>query len=141
MAYLVLQDGVDVICVQLRVLCKDLLCPLGVLLQGFGVLCGGQVRHQHIGKVEQFLLQAAGQHGQTHHLDEADVLFFDVVQLGMGVVHTQRMLRGGDVVTQHQVQLILAVPHPGNGGDGVVGFAIGLGKDKAAFIGVAAPSS
>ena len=52
MTHFVLQDGVDVICVQLRVLCKDLLRPLGVLLQGFGVLCGGQVRHQHIGKVE-----------------------------------------------------------------------------------------
>ena len=141
MAHLVLQDGVDVICVQLRVLCKDLLRPLGVLLQGFGVLCGGQMRHQHIGKVEQFLLQAAGQHGQTHHLDEANVLFFDVVQLGMGMVHAQRMLRGGDVIAQHQIQLILAVPHPGNGGDGVVGLVVGLGKDKAAFIGVAAPSS
>ena len=36
MAHLVLQDGVDVICVQLRVLCKDLLGPLGMLLQGVG---------------------------------------------------------------------------------------------------------
>ena len=99
------------------------------------------MRHQHISKVEQLLLQAAGQHSQTHHLDEADILFFDVVQLCMGVVHTQRMLRGGDVVAQHQVQLILAVPHPGDGRDGVVGLAIGLGKDKAALVGVAAPSS
>ena len=96
--------------------------------------------HQHIGKVEQLLLQAAGQHGQTHHLDETNVLFFDVMQLGMGVVHTQRMLRGGDVVAQHQIQLIFAVPHPGNRRDGVVGLAIRLGKDKAALVGVAAPS-
>ena len=59
----------------------------------------------------------------------------------MGMVHTQRMLRGGDVVAQHQVQLILAVPHPGDGRDGVVGLAIGLGEDKAALVGVAAPSS
>ena len=131
----------DVICVQLRVLCKDLPSPLGVLLQGFGVFCGGQVRHQHIGKVEQLLLQAAGQYGQTHHLDQADVLLFDVMQLCMGVVHAQRMLRGGDVIAQHEIQLILAVPHPGYGGDGVVRLAVGLGKDKAALVGVAAPGS
>ena len=141
MAYLVLQDQVHIVGVQLRVLCKDLLGPLGMLLQGLGVLCGGQVRHQHISKVEQLLLQAAGQHGQTHHLDETDVLLFDVVQFSMGMVHAQRMLRSGDVVAQHQIQLILAVPHPGDGGNGVVGLTIRLGKDKAAFIGVAAPGS
>ena len=129
----------NIVGVQLRVLCKDLPGPLGVLLQGFRVLCGGQVSYQHIGKVEQLLLQAAGQHSQTHHLDQADVLFFDVVQLCMRMVHTQRMLRGGDVVAQHQIQLILAVPHPGNGGNGVVRLAVGLGKDKATLIGVAAP--
>ena len=99
------------------------------------------MRHQHISKVEQLLLQAAGQHGQTHHLNQADVLLFDVVQLCMGVVHAQRMLRGGDVIAQHQIQLILAVPHPGDGGTGVVGLAVGLGKDKAALVGVAAPCS
>ena len=122
MAYLVLQNQVHIVGVQLRVLCKDLLCPRSVLLQGFGVLCGGQVCHQHISKVEQLLLQAAGEHGQTHDLDQADVLFFDVVELGVGVVNAQRMLRGGDVVAQDEIQLELAVPHPGNGGDGVVGF-------------------
>ena len=127
--------------VQVRVLCKDLLRPRGVLLQAFGVFCGGQVRHQYIRKVEQLLLQAAGQHSQTHHLDQTNVLFFDVVQLSMGVVHTQRVLRGGDVVAQHQVQLILAVPHPGDGGNGVVGLAVSLGKDKAALVSVAAPCS
>ena len=34
---------------------------------------------------------------------------------------------------------ISAIPHPGNGGDGVVGLAVGLGKDEAALVGIAAP--
>ena len=42
MAYLVLQDQVHIVGVQLRVLCKDFLGPLGMLLQGLGVLCGGR---------------------------------------------------------------------------------------------------
>ena len=57
----------------------------------------------------------------------------------MGVVDAQRVLRGGDVVAEHEVELEPAVPHPGDGGDGVVGLAVGLGKDKAALVGVAAP--
>ena len=56
--------------------------------------------------------------------------FFDVMQLCMGMEHAQRMLRVV-IVAQHQIQLILAVPHPGNGGDGVMWLAVGLGKDEA----------
>ena len=43
---------------------------------------------------------------------QADVLLFDVMELGMGVEYAKRMLGRGDVVAQHQVQLELAVPHP-----------------------------
>ena len=40
LAYLILQDQVDAVAVQLRMAGQDLLCPCGVLLQGFGVLLG-----------------------------------------------------------------------------------------------------
>ena len=98
--------------------------------------CSTGVRALQLG---HFGLEAAGQDGQAHDLDQADVLLLDVVELGVGVEDAQRMLGGGDVVAQHQVELVLAVPHPGDGGDGVVGLAVGLGKDKAALVRVAAP--
>ena len=129
----------DAVAVQLRMAGQDLLCPCGVLLQGFGVLLGRHPGHQHICQIEQLLLQAAGKDCQTHDLDQADVLLFDVVELCVGMVDPQRVFRGGDVVAQDQIQLISAIPHPGNGGDGVVGFAVRLGKDEACLVGIAAP--
>ena len=90
LAYLILQDQVDAVAVQLRMAGQDLLCPCGVLLQGFGVLLGRHPGHQHICQIEQLLLQAAGKDCQTHDLDQADVLLFDVVELcvGVTVLHT-----------------------------------------------------
>ena len=109
LAYLILQDQVDAVAVQLRMAGQDLLCPCGVLLQGFGVLLGRHPGHQHICQIEQLLLQAAGKDCQTHDLDQADVLLFDVVELCVGMVDPQRVLRGGDVVAQDQIQLISAI--------------------------------
>ena len=139
MADLVLQDEVDRISIQLRVPGEDLFGPGSVFLQGFGVVGRGHMRGQQVGQVEQLLLQAAGQHRQTHDLDEADVFLFDVVELGVGVVDAQRVFRRGDVVAEHEVQLESAVPHPGDGGDGVVRLTVGLSVDEAGFVGVVAP--
>ena len=139
LAHLILQDEVHGVAVQLRVTGQNVLCPLRVLLQRFGVLADGGAGYQYVCQIKQLLLQAAGQHGQTHDLDKADVLLFDVVQLGMGVEHAQRVFRRGDVVAQHQIQLVFAIPHAGNGGNGVVGLAVGLCKEEAALVGVAAP--
>ena len=87
----------------------------------------------------QLRLQAGGEDGQPHHLDEADVLLFDVVELRVGVVETQRVLRRGQVVAQHQVQLIVLPPPAGDGGDGVVGLAVGLSQNHGALVGIAPP--
>ena len=133
-ADLILQNGVYVVCVQFRMAGEDALGPLGVLLQLFGVLGSGGAGDQYIGQLGHFLLQAAGQNGQTHDLDEADIFLFDMVQFCVRVEHAQRVLLGGDVIAQHQIQLIFAVPHPGDGGDGVVRLAVGLGKDEARFV-------
>ena len=108
MADLVLQDEVDVVTVQVGVLGKDLLGPRGMLLQRFGILGGGYAGHQCVGQIKQLLLQAAGQNGQTHDLDEADVLFLDVVELGVGVVDAQRVLRNNITTPEHP----LGVYHP-----------------------------
>ena len=49
------------------------------------------------------------------------------------------MLVGGDVVAQHQVHLISAATAAGDGGDGVVGLAVGVGEDESIRIGVFHP--
>ena len=96
--------------------------------------CGGFCQRS------QLLLQAAGQHCQTHDLDKADVLLLDVVLVRMGVEHTQRMLRSTDVAPQHQIQLIVLPPATGDGGDGVVRLPIREGNHSHALVGVAAPA-
>ena len=62
-----------------------------------------------------------------------------MVQFLMGVVHTQRVFLRGDVVPQHQIQLKLSVPHPGDGGDGVVGLTVGLREHKGRLVRIAPP--
>ena len=106
--------------------------PLGVALPGAGglqFLVPGLVllhlRPGHdflgLGGVLQGLLQQpclgeqpGRQNGQAHHLDQADVLLFDVVVLGMGVEQPQGVLRGGAVVAQHQIQLVVLPPAAGD---------------------------
>ena len=51
------------------------------------------------------------------------------VELGMGMVHAHGMLLRGDVVPQHQIQLKILAPLPGNGGNGIVGRLAGKGSD------------
>ena len=131
----------DVLRVQFRMLFQDLARPFGVLLDILAILLQRGAGGQRSFQLCHLALQTAGQHGQAHHFDQADVLLFDVMELGMGVEYAKRMLGRGDVVAQHQVQLELAVPHPGNGGNGVVRLALGLGVHKAALIGVSPPGS
>ena len=119
MADLVLYDAVDVLGVQLRVTGEDVHRPLGVLLDALAVLGGRSVGRESGLHISHLCLQAAGQDGETHDLDEADVFFFDMVELCVGVIDAQRMLRRGDVVAQHQIELEPAIPHPGDRGDGV----------------------
>ncbi len=62
-----------------------------------------------------------------------------MVQLLVGVEHPQGVLRGGAVVAQHQIQLVVLPPPPGDGGDGVVGLPAGLVKDAGGLVAVAPP--
>ena len=116
----------------------EALRPVGVLLRA---LIRPQVRpgHQGVGHGGQLVLQPGGQHCKAHDLDQADILLLDMVEFGVGVVQAQRVLLGGQVIAQHQIQFKLPVPHPGDGGDGVVGDAVGLGQDHRRLVGVAPP--
>ena len=60
MAHLVLQDEVHGVAVQFRVAGKNILGPLGVLLQFFRVLTHRGAGHQCIGQLKQLFFQAAG---------------------------------------------------------------------------------
>ena len=139
MADLVLQDEVDVVTVQVGVLGKDLLGPCGVLLQRFGILGGGYAGHQCVGQIKQLLLQAAGQNGQTHDLDEADVLFFDVMILCMRMVNTERAFVRRDVVAQCQIEFERIAHFSCDRRDRVVRLAVGLGVNECRLVRICAP--
>ena len=84
-------------------------------------------------------LQAGGQYGQTHNLDQTDVLLLDMMQLCMRMIYTQRMFLSSDIVTQHQIQFELVSALSGNGSDGVMRLVIGVGIDKCLFIRIFSP--
>ncbi len=80
------------------------------------------------------------QDGETHDLDEADVLLLDVMPLLVGVEHAERVLVGGHVAAQREVGPV-AVAHPvDDGRDGVVGHGARPGEDAHGGVVVGAPA-
>ena len=65
--------------------------------------------------------------------------FFDVMQVCVRVVYTQRVLLCGDVIAQCQVKLVQTVVHSGNRGDGVVRLSFCFCIDEGFLIGIASP--
>ena len=55
---------------------------------------------QNIGNGGALIFQAGGQDGQAHYLNQADILFFDVVVFLVRVEDAVRILFGGAVVAQ-----------------------------------------
>ena len=90
-------------------------------------------------EVGHFLFQPAGEDRQTHDLNETDVFFFDVVQLLVWMVEAQRVFFCRQIIPQHEVKLVLAVPHPRDRRDGVVRLAVGLREDHRVGVRIAAP--
>ena len=86
----------------------------------------------------EFGEEATGKDEQTHDLNEADIFFFDMVQISVGMKEAQGVLIGGAVVAQDEVEAIDAVLFAKGGGDGVVGL-IGVGDDVCVEVGVCAP--
>ena len=58
----------------------------------------------------------------------------------MGMVDAQRMLLGGDIVPEGQIQFIRIAHFSCNRGNRVVRFPVGAGEDKGIFIRVATPA-
>mgnify|MGYP006981239997 CR=1 FL=1 len=71
MAHLVLQDEVHGVAVQFRVAGKNILGPLGVLLQFFRVLAHRGAGYQCIGQLKQFLFRRLGSTARPMDLDQA----------------------------------------------------------------------
>ena len=63
-----------------------------------------------------------------------------MMPLGMGVVQSQRMLLGGQIVSEYQIQLEQAIFFTGNGGDGVVRLSVGFRQNTGGFIRISAPA-
>ena len=57
----------------------------------------------------------------------------------MGMIYSQRMLRRCDVVAQNQIQFIFISALPGNGGNGVVRFAVRFRINKGFLVRIAPP--
>ena len=81
--------------------------------------------------VFEFHRQARGQYRETHHFDQADIFFFNVVHFGVRVENAHREFLRGAVIAQHQVQLEGFAAPPGDGGNGVVRRIPGFGQVSA----------
>lgn len=64
---------------------------------------------------------------RTHDFDQADIFFFDVLDIRMWMVNAIWMLWRGLVVTEHQVQFIMPIADSSNGGNGMVRLTVRCG--------------
>ena len=92
-----------------------------------------------LSQLGQFFFQSGRQYSQSHYLDQANIFFLNMVQLLMRVVNAQRELFCGDVISQHQIQLIHIPVLSCDRGNGIMWFSIGFGIHKSCLIGVASP--
>ena len=83
--------------------------------------------------------KAGRKNRQSHDLDQADVLFLDVVQLLMRMEDSKRILLRGPVVPKDQIQLKLVAAHSGNRRDGVVRCSFCFCQDFRLRIAVCSP--
>ena len=109
------------------------------MLRQFVVLPQVFAVQQGLSEVGHLFFQPSGQDRQTHDLDQADVLFFDMVQFLVRMVEAHRMLWCGQVVPQDQIQFVLAVSHTRNRRNRVVQLAVCLGKNHGFGVRIFAP--
>ena len=109
-------------------------------VRAFAAAGVGSLAAQDVGNFCALGLEACGQNGKPHHLDQTDVFFLDVVVFLMRVEDTIGEFLAGAVVAQRQVQnkaVLLVVVQ--NRRHGVVGGVAGAGKDAHALVAVIAP--
>ena len=84
--------------------------------------------------------KARWKYGKSHDLDEADILFLDVMILGMWMEDAKRMLFAGNIAAQRKKDLVsLIFKLADNRGNRVVGLAVSFRIDRDGFVGIAAP--
>ena len=134
---------------------KDILCPCGVAaakvvaLERTGKVVAGIDLgcQQMLANGAKLGNQARRKNGQAHDLDQANVLLFNVVILGMRVEYAQRMLIGRDVAAKRQISLVdiatgiaAGIDAADDGRHGVVRHAVGRVRDDAhGLVGPLAP--
>ena len=59
-----------------------------------------------------------------------------MMEVSRGVIDAPGALVGGDIIAEHQIQFKQLTAHAGDGGNGVMGDAVSLMKDKGPFVGV-----
>ena len=118
---------------------QELIYPVRMLLK----LCDSAhifSFYEAFGEFFQLVFQTRRQNRKSHNLNEADVLFFDVMILCMRMVNTERAFVRRDVVAQCQIEFERITHFSCDRGDRVVRLSVGLGKYKRIFICVASPA-
>ena len=107
---------------------------------GFLVICQALL-HNRLNFVELWH-KARRKYGKAHNLDEADILFLDVVILGMWMEDAKRMFFAGNVAAQCKKDLVGAIFQLANNrGNRVVRLAISLCVNRDGLVGIGAPCS
>ena len=109
------------------------------MLAGDGVVRVEDAREHLLPERRHFGGEPARQHRETHDLDEADILFFDVVQLRVRVVDAERKFLTCEIAAQHKVKLKVVPAPPCDWRDRVVGDPARLGEKLPGRVAVAPP--
>ena len=135
---LITDDALGVVRVEFRMSTHKLVSPIRVLgkLIVFAQIFAVQKRRP---QVSHLFFQPSRQNCKTHDFDQADVLFFDVVQLFMWMVKPHGVLFCRQVIAQHKVKLISAVSHTCDRRNGVVRLAVRFRKDHRVRVGICTP--
>ena len=90
-------------------------------------------------EVRHLAEQPCGQDRHAHYLDQADILFFDMVALCVGMINAKRMLLSSDIIAEHQVELIVVTALSRDWSDRVVRRAVRERVDESVLIRISAP--
>ena len=113
---------------------------LSVDCVGFLVICQ-TLLHNRLNFVELWH-KARRKHSKSHNLDETNVLFLNVMVLGMWMEDAKRMLVTGNVAAQRKEDLIgIIFKLANNRGNCIVRLAISLREDRDRLVGIATPCS
>ena len=115
----------------------DPLCMLGDLLTGRDVKAFFQI----LGKQLDLALESGGQDRKPHDLDQANVLLFDVMLVGVRMINTQGVLLCGQIIAQNQIQLVILTTATRDGSNRIVRLIVAEGADSRLGIRILSPGA